>query len=413
MGRLEQLAREQDAYFDSLLDDENQDAFKPPFRIKEWGVDRYAGAAPDIQWLIKDVLPKGTACLLASMGGVGKSYLILDTAIAIASKASMVGRFALGGEVVDTGAVVVVTAEDSRTAVHRRIDQILSEQGREAIRNNFFMVPLPDAGGHITFIKQHLGEYSMTDQWLWFCQEVKKVPNLKFIALDPLQVFVQADITSDPAAAQVWWSAVSALCAETGACVMVAHHMRKEGGTRIETLMQAREAIRGTTGLVDGARWVYALWMATEEEREAAAVSLDQNMGPLSMVKGGVCKSNEFGTDKITVYIRDESGLLRDRSDEVQNCMLERTKLTDDQVVEIFQEIARRYDEQDPFSHHVAGKERYLGRYIAENYGIVPKAAKRYVDQWVRNRNVVKEPHPKTKGSFGIRRREYPKPQGG
>jgi len=406
MGRLEQQIKELDEYYLGL--EESTTGFTAPFRIKDWGVERYKGEAPEIQWLIKDVLPQGTACLMASMGGVGKSYLILDTAIAIATGASLSGRYALGGEVIDTGAVVVVSAEDSHTAIHRRIDQILSEKGRAAIRDNFYMVPLPDAGGSVTFIKQHQGEYLMTEQWLWFCQEVKRIPNLKFIALDPLQVFVQADITSDPAAAQVWWSAVSALCAETGACVMAAHHMRKDGGMSIETLLQAREAIRGTTGLVDGARWVYALWMATQEEREAAAHAIGDHLGPMSMIKGGVCKSNEFGSDKITVYIRSESGLLRDRTDEVSDCLLERTVLTPEQMREVFQEVVRRWDEREPFSHHPAGKDRYLGKWIAESFDLDYKSAKRYVDEWIKKRNLVKEPHPRIKNSFGIRRRETP-----
>ena len=400
MGAIEQIKKDADAYYDSLL--EGGSGFKPPFRVTDWGIDRYQGKANDIQWLIKDVMPQGTACLMASMGGVGKSYLILDTAIAIATGPSMIGRYALGGEVVDTGAVVVVSAEDSHTAIHRRIDQILSEKGREAIEDSFFMVPLPDAGGSITFLKQVQGEYMMTEEWWWFCQEVKKIDDLKFIALDPLQVFVQADITSDPAAAQVWWSAVSALCAETGACVMAAHHMRK-GNEHIETIFQAREQIRGTTGLVDGARWVYALWMASQEEREAAAAALGDDMGPMSMIKGGVCKS-----DKITVYIRDESGLLIDRTGEVSSCLLERTVLDPDQIREIFQEVVRRWNDKDPFSGHHAGRDRYLGKWISENFDIEYKAAKRYVDDWIKKRNLVKEPHPKIPNSSGIRRRETP-----
>lgn len=408
MGKLEQHSKELKEYFDGLLD-EDVDAFKPPFRIKDWGIDRYEGAAPDIQWLIKDVLPQSTACLMASMGGVGKSYLILDMAIAIATDQTMINRYALGGQVVDSGAVVVVTAEDSRTAVHRRIDQILSPKGRAAVKKNFHMIPLPDAGGHITFIRNQGGQYVMTDEWLWFCQEVKKIRNLKFVALDPLQVFVQADITADPAAAQVWWSAVSALCAETGACVMAAHHMRKDGGMQIETLLQAREAIRGTTGLVDGARWVYALWMATTEEREAAEHALkDETLGPMSMIKGGVCKSNEFGNDSITVYIREQTGLLRDRTAEVNSCLIERTKLDIDQIRETFAEIARRWEIESPFSSHPAGKDRYLGNWLRDSFDLDRKAAKKYVDQWVKNRNVVQEPHPNIRRAMGLRRRETP-----
>lgn len=414
MGSLQDQAKALGVQRESyLLEFEEQgrepEGFVAPFQIRDWGVQAYEGEAPDIKWLIKDVLPQGTASLIASMGGVGKSYLILATAIAIASRPSTLsGRFALGGEVVDHGPVVVVSAEDSHTAIHRRISQITTPEQRKNLKDNLFIIPLPDAGGSVTLMRHRNGEYEMTETWHWLCREVAKIPGLKLLALDPLQVFVQADITSDPAAAQVWWSAVSALCAATGACVLAAHHMRKDGGLSIETLLQAREAIRGTTGLVDGARWVYALWMATVEEREKASAALDEALGAMTMIKGGVCKSNEFGSDKITIYIRDESGLLKDRTDEVADCLELYAALSDEQIREIFLEIVRRWEERDPFSPHYNGKDRYLGNWIAMQYGIDKDTAKDYVDGWLSKRNLVKETHPARKGAMALRRRETP-----
>jgi hypothetical protein len=53
---------------------------------------------------------------------------------------------------------------------------------------------------------------------------------------------------------------VSSICAKTGATLIVAHHMRKDGLNGITKAEEAREAIRGSTALVDGARLVYAMW---------------------------------------------------------------------------------------------------------------------------------------------------------
>jgi len=149
--------------------------------------------------------------------------------------------------------------------------------------------------------------------------------------------------------------------------------------------------------------------MATTEEREAAEHALkDEKLGPMSMIKGGVCKSNEFGNDSITVYIREQTGLLRDRTAEVNSCLIERTKLDIDQIRETFTEIARRWDIESPFSSHPAGKDRYLGNWLRDSFDLDRKAAKKYVDLWVKNRNVVQEPHPNIRRAMGLRRRETP-----
>src|SRR5690606_930155 len=111
-----------------------------------------------------------------------------------------------------------------------------------------------------------------------FFEELKRqlleIDDLKVVVIDPLQAFVMADVTSDPAAGQFMWSALAEICAATGATILVLHHMRKEGLSRIDSADDAREAIRGSTALVDGARATYALWKERDDNAKALCAAM-------------------------------------------------------------------------------------------------------------------------------------------
>src|SRR5690606_28836803 len=98
--------------------------------------------------------------------------------------------------------------------------------------------------------------------------------------------FVLADVTSDPAAGQFMWSCLAEICAATGATVMVLHHMRKDGLNDIQDGDDAREAIRGSTALVDGARLSYALWRAPETDAKSICSQLNVTWDKRKVVQG-------------------------------------------------------------------------------------------------------------------------------
>ena len=63
--------------------------------------------------------------------------------------------------------------------------------------------------------------------------------------LDPLQCFVHADINVDPLAAAMVMASLNEIAVETGATVLVAHHVRKEQGVP-QDAQEARHLIRGS-----------------------------------------------------------------------------------------------------------------------------------------------------------------------
>jgi len=88
--------------------------------------------------------------------------------------------------------------------------------------------------------------------------------------------------------AQFVCSRLAALAASTGASVIVSHHFAKREASTPE---QAREAIRGTGGLVDGVRSVYALWNPKEDQAKAICKALGEPFERGRVVMGGVVKA--------------------------------------------------------------------------------------------------------------------------
>ena len=132
---------------------------EPLFRILEWGVDRYRGDAPDIDWLIEGILPSETPGMVCSLGGVGKSYLMMDLCVRLAAGPGLGPSFAMGGRIPRRGRAVMITAEDSSKALHRRLDQILLDSEKEKLRDWLYIVPLADHQGQKSLMAVHGGDY--------------------------------------------------------------------------------------------------------------------------------------------------------------------------------------------------------------------------------------------------------------
>ncbi len=203
--------------------------------------------------------------------------------------------------------------------------------------------------------------------------------------IDPLQAFVHADVNADPAAAQFMWSAVARLAAETKATILVTHHMRKDGMNRIADGDGAREAIRGTTALVDGARLSYALWKVDDEDARPICDDRGLPFERGRVVRGAVVKSNDEADHGTHTYIREESGLLVQLDGEPLVERRSEKTLSFDQCREVLTEVQRRFDEGNPFSHAVQSKARYLGRYLVGAYGLPQRIASDLVADWLSN----------------------------
>lgn len=100
------------------------------FRLQDWTYNRFTGPPPERKWLIEGVLPMGVPGMVAAIGGAGKSMLLLDLAVKVASTRSSnpIPTEALGGPLVpEEGVAVMFTAEDDQDEVHRRLASIVMD----------------------------------------------------------------------------------------------------------------------------------------------------------------------------------------------------------------------------------------------------------------------------------------------
>ena len=374
-----------------------------PLILSDWNLSIYSGEAPEQEWLIENILPRRIPGLVAAVGGLGKSFILLDLAMKVAGgDQGMHKERALGGDVITNGKVVFLTAEDSKDGVHRRLRNIAGASLFDRANGNLIVVPLPDAGGAKPLIQNTMGQYTTTAIFEDIRSQLIEMGDVALIIFDPLQAFAAADINTDPAAAQFWWSNISELCVATGANVLVAHHMRKEGTFSIKKSVHAREAIRGTTALVDGARWVYGLWQMPESDEVVVAQKMDFESGVGNCVMGGIVKVNDQADNTPRAFIRDESGLLIDRTIEVDTILEQSAKLDKLQTTEIFSEINRRWGTEEPFSI-ATNTTRSLQAYLLSEYGMPRRAAKGYIEAWQQQNFIENAVHDSSKKTKGVR----------
>ena len=321
--------------------------------LANWYATRYAGEAPEQRFLIKDSFPMGVVSILAAMGDTGKGMMTLDLALSVATgQPSSVtlspGPVAFGGAVLEFGAALIFTAEDDQGEVHRRLQRLDPEQLRLEHPERLIIVPLPNAGGPFPLVVSGKDGPEVTPQFRMLQEQIMRLPDLKLAVFDPLASFIHADVTSDPAAGSFATGLLASLATETGAAVIVAHHMRKPQGNRpISSVEQARDAVRGTSAIVDGVRMVYALWPAPEEHQSHVFKALGETPARNTVFKGAVVKANGLADRTIRTYMRAPTGLLVDVTRRLREAHLSGNDLRDVLV----EAITRAAENGHPFTH--------------------------------------------------------------
>ena len=105
------------------------------------------------------------------------------------------------------------------------------------------VLSLPDVG-HFGIIEadRQTKEYRATESWRDLCDEIKALPDVKLILLDTLQSLTTGD-TNTVEATQPLMNEATALAAETGACVLLIHHVAKGSTKELRSSLDAMEAI--------------------------------------------------------------------------------------------------------------------------------------------------------------------------
>jgi hypothetical protein len=283
--------------------------------LSSYGAERFTGPPPPVQWLVEDVFPLGVPAVLAAIGDTGKSFSALNLCYHISSEP--VGNLdfnlpTLGGRVAARGTAVFITFEDSEAEVHRRLMVIDPNESRRDRPGKLIVVALPDAGGPLPFFTRDPYQgVRVTDEWHMICDQLTKISDLRLVCFDPLSNFAQVALDKDSGEAQFVASHFGMLSAETGATVLASHHMRKAPEAP-KTLSEARDRIRGSSGIVDGVRVAYALWPVDETDGKKVCQTLQIPFVINRVVRGAVVKANGQASREIATYVRADNGLLTD-----------------------------------------------------------------------------------------------------
>jgi hypothetical protein len=287
----------------------------------------YAGEPEPLRWLVRGSLPLGVPVLVAASGGAGKSFLALELAYRIARGPVPFGEReppdVFSGQVVEHGTAVMLTAEDSKASVHRRLLAIDGERGLlPTLGDRLRVAPLPDAGGPMPLVvPDGRGGIATSPAFDHLLEELRGIEDLRLVVVDPLQAFTTADVNADPAAGQAFAGALARIAAETGATVHGAASHAEERSQIRDTSRRRRTRER-----ISGARLPSLTACAAPTPCGRPATTLPSGHvrnsafahEPNRVFLGAVVKANEPTDNSVRTLVRAHSGLLVDRTDRLQ-----------------------------------------------------------------------------------------------
>jgi hypothetical protein len=195
--------------------------------------------------------------------------------------------------------------------VWRRIHALDPEGKRFDAPYDVFCVTIADLGKPMIL----LSEDNINSQAMEIVEELKGIPDLKFVCFDPLQAFVSSSspISNSNEAAQLWCQFCASISAQLGCTTLSIHHMNKSGLVGTESPMQARQNVRGASSIIDGMRFAMAMWLPDEKEVERICVEQGIEPNPTSVVRAGLVKSNSGNVDtSIKTLIREKDSPVLD-----------------------------------------------------------------------------------------------------
>lgn len=216
----------------------------------DWALNAHL---PELDFVLPGLLPS-TLGLLIAPGATGKSTLVLDIAIAIA-----IGRPIAGGlfPSAKPGKVVMLAGEECSRILAERIRQMLdlSERANTDALQNLHIFPM---SGESTSLVADGEATPLFSDFKNACE------GARLVIVDPLRRLHTGDENSSAEMSLVVL-ALERIAKLSGAAVIAVHHANRSSTSD----MSSQNAARGSTALVDGARWQLNLSrmdMATAKE---------------------------------------------------------------------------------------------------------------------------------------------------
>lgn len=222
---------------------------------------------PPLQFVLPGLLP-GSLGLIVAPGGTGKSQLALDIAV---SKA--LGRAIAGGlfPALPASKVVVLAGEESDRLIAERLRPLvqIDEQSSACLYENLIVFPM---AGDSCALLEH-GRPTQLYHELMACAQ-----GASLVIVDPVRRMHTGDENNSGDMAD-FVTAMERLAKATGAAVVGLHHANRlsAGDTA------SQNAARGSSALVDGARWQINLSRMDEKTAERHMIADADRMSYLAL----------------------------------------------------------------------------------------------------------------------------------
>lgn len=205
-------------------------------------------------------LPEGKACMIASPGGCGKTFLLAHCALAAAT-----GTKWINAKAVKPVKVLFVAAEEEEDELWNRFYNMTRGLGLDRHSNLLNLaldniIALPQRGRSQRLIDD---DGNPTKSYNDLKAAIENDTAIKLVILDPAARFMGSETETNNASATDWVNLIDALTMIGGKpTVLVAHHTNKSAlrpiGNDKKPIFD-QSMCRGASALVDGFRWVLGL----------------------------------------------------------------------------------------------------------------------------------------------------------
>lgn len=273
---------------------------------------RYLAEEPSpLEWAFNDTVLMGSPFIISGAGGTGKTSFSLQLAASLAIGRPLLGKtFTPAG----CGRSLVLLCEDPEKPIWKRVNDLgkqLSAEDRRTFGTRANIVSC--LGQDMRMVRRVRDDCVTTPAFDALVDVARRMPELKCIILDPLNLLHGADIEKNEEAAQFFCSKLAQLGKETGAAVIVVHHSVKNSSGRGDKFSVDEalhmDTVRGSGAIVAGMRGACGLVMLPQKEAKSK-LGLAALPKPGEYVAGRVSKNNYGECGEVFYLQRDCYGLL-------------------------------------------------------------------------------------------------------
>lgn len=241
----------------------------------------FAGPKLELNFVLPGLL-SGTVGSMVGAGGSGKSFLAMELAIAVASGRDITEAFPVSG----TGKVVYLNAEDPEVVITNRLHYLgafLDADSRDKTSENLAMLSLVGRG--ITLMDAN----AMRTGWVQPVQRLAE--GCRLLIFDTARRLHAAN-ENDSAVMAQFLGIFEGIAYKTGSTILFCHHTAKFAAVNGNGDHQA--ASRGSSALVDNARWQVNVVGMTEKEAKERGVEEKDRRKYIRVANSKINYSEQF-----------------------------------------------------------------------------------------------------------------------